>query len=585
VGTLAFANQAGAITPTITEYSSGLPAGANLEEIAAGPDGNLWFTEQANPGHVDLITTVGTITEFGTANGLTVNSNPFGIAAGPDGNVWFTEVTGNRVGEITPSGSITEFGTANGLSPSADLQDIAPGPNGALWFSEDGNMGKIGRIDPTTHAITEFGTANGLTANSTPYGITPGPDGNVWFTEAASPGRIGRINPTTHAISEFGTANGLTVNSQPLGITAGPDGNLWFTEYNDPGRIGRINPNTGAIVEFGTASGLTANRSPSYIITGPDGALWFTEYGNTGTGAASAIGRIDPGTGAITEFGAANGLTANSGPYGITVGPDGNLWFVEFNSPARVGRITTPPIAKTVSASATGPTAASVTGTANGHAQATSFHIEYRPIGGATTATPEQSLGTTRGDTPASAALTGLAPNTAYQARFVVTNPTDTRSGAFLTFTTAALPQGTPRAPAPTLIGASQTHKSWREGNALAQTSRKRKPPVGTTFSFTLNEVAAVRMDFTQSTSGRRQGSKCVHLTRRNGGARKCTLTTIPGTLSFTGHTGLNKVGFQGRISRSRKLKPGRYTLVITAIGSTGARSAQVKLSFTIVKG
>jgi hypothetical protein len=53
------------------------------------------------------------------------------------------------------------------------------------------------------------------------------------------------------------------------------------------------------------------------------------------------------------------------------------------------------------------------------------------------------------------------------------------------------------------------------------------------------------------------------------------------GTLSFTGHAGRNKVSFQGRISATRKLRPGRYTLVITATAS-GKTSRPMTLSFTI---
>jgi hypothetical protein len=68
-----------------------------------------------------------------------------------------------------------------------------------------------------------------------------------------------------------------------------------------------------------------------------------------------------------------------------------------------------------------------------------------------------------------------------------------------------------------------------------------------------------------------------------------CKRTVTAGTLSFTGHSGMNRVVFQGRISRANKLKPGRYTLVITATNtagqtSAGQTSAPQKLSFTIVK-
>jgi hypothetical protein len=46
----------------------------------------------------------------------------------------------------------------------------------------------------------------------------------------------------------------------------------------------------------------------------------------------------------------------------------------------------------------------------------------------------------------------------------------------------------------------------------------------------------------------------------------------------------LYAVRFQGRITRRKKLKPGRYTLVITATNSAGQRSLPRSLTFTIAK-
>jgi streptogramin lyase len=37
----------------------------------------------------------------------TDSSHPFGIAAGPDGNLWFTEYSGNKIGRITTAGVVT----------------------------------------------------------------------------------------------------------------------------------------------------------------------------------------------------------------------------------------------------------------------------------------------------------------------------------------------------------------------------------------------------------------------------------------------------------------------------------------------
>jgi virginiamycin B lyase len=74
----------------------------------------------------------------------------------------------------------------------------------------------------------------------------------------------------------------------------------------------------------------TANAGPSGITVGPDGALWFTESeGNN-------IGRITI-AGAITEYPVPTG---DSVPSYITTGPDGALWFTESNG-NKIGRMTT----------------------------------------------------------------------------------------------------------------------------------------------------------------------------------------------------------------------------------------------------
>ena len=89
---------------------------------------------------------------------------------------------------------------------------------------------------------------------------------------------------------------------------------------------------------------------------------------------------------------------------------------------------------------------------------------------------------------------------------------------------------------------------------------------------------------FTQKVAGRKVGARCTPQTHHNRGKPACKRALARGTLTLTGHSGTNKVVFQGRVSRSKKLKPGRYTLIIAATTSAGGRSTPVPLSFTIVK-
>ncbi len=109
--------------------------------------------------------------------------------------------------------------------------------------------------------------------------------------------------------------------------------------------IGRITP-AGRITEYPLPSTDPGNDSyPGGIAAGPDGNMWFTEttsrYSRRGTvHVRSAVARITP-RGRITEYPLPD---PNSGPTGITAGPDGNMWFTEMNA-ERIGRIspTAPP--------------------------------------------------------------------------------------------------------------------------------------------------------------------------------------------------------------------------------------------------
>ena len=145
---------------------------------------------------------------------------------------------------------------------------------------------------------------------------------------------------------------------------------------------------------------------------------------------------------------------------------------------------------------------------------------------------------------------------------------------------TGTTPTGSP----PTVTGARQSNPVWREGNKLAQFARKRGLPLGTTFSFALNEQASVSFAFTEQAGGRKVQGKCVAQTTKNRRKRACKRTLTRGTLAFAGHSGTNEVSFQGLISRSTKLPLGSYTLVITASDAAGQRSTPKQLSFTIVK-
>ncbi len=316
----AFVMPSAASATTIKEFP--LSASSDPLGIAAGPDGNLWFTDGGTTSAIGRVTPAGVIKEF--TGPFKSTGKPADITLGPDGNMWFT-TTGspaNAIGKVTPSGQVTEYQT--GLNPSSAPSAITVGPDGNLWFLDNGVTQAIGRVK-TDGTINEFPVPD-LSANL--EDLTAGPDGNMWFTDRGNTRGIGRVTPSG-MITEFtGTLN--QIDSQPNGITAGADGNLWFTDEGSPTAVGRATASaTSTLTEF--MGGLQTGAQPDGITAGADGNVWFEDNYS----GQRAVGQIKP-SGAIHEFTKGLGTGTQDD---ITLGPDGNVW-IEQSTPGGVARIT-----------------------------------------------------------------------------------------------------------------------------------------------------------------------------------------------------------------------------------------------------
>jgi streptogramin lyase len=275
----------GRITPAgmVTEFTL-VSGSAPLDIVSDGNNNLLYFTESGTGKLATINPLAGSIAAIqssiiespvvpsGAGAGLD------GITVGPDGNLWFTEVSVDRVGRATPNlVTVNEFST--GIAAGAAPANIVAAPDGALWFTEsnfNGGQGAIARIT-TTGMVTNTFPLTGN--NNDPEDITVGPDTNLWFTNAGSD-QVGRLVLSTNAIKTFQ----LPLGSNPQGIVSGPFGALYFAEA---GRdlIGQI-ATTGIIVEQG-AGMITTNSQPTDVTVGGSN-IWFTEA-NT-----SAVGRLTP---------------------------------------------------------------------------------------------------------------------------------------------------------------------------------------------------------------------------------------------------------------------------------------------------
>ncbi len=92
---------------------------------------------------------------------------------------------------------------------------------------------------------------------------------------------------------------------------------------------------------------------------------------------------------------------------------------------------------------------------------------------------------------------------------------------------------------------------------------------MGATLSFSLNVAASVRLSFSQ-------------LVRSHGG-RGRSRNVVRGSLVLGAHAGSDRISFDGRLSRTRRLPRGNYSLSIVATDVTGS-SRPVVLRFTILR-
>lgn len=200
---------------------------------------------------------------------------------------------------------------------------FVPSANSALTGSQ-----KSGFVFPKCNSAAQTVTLIGVDADGN-YIVGPGApaltlvSGNSsQLSVVASPGEVNAFTlnpPVAPSYAYGGHAVSLTATAKPTGKGLGA-GAVTHVDVAYSGDI------CGVMTEFAVP---TSPSAPFGITAGPDGAMWFTDYD------ASAIGRVSL-DGKITKY----DTPSASRPAGIVTGPDHALWFTEFLS-GNIGRITT----------------------------------------------------------------------------------------------------------------------------------------------------------------------------------------------------------------------------------------------------
>ena len=247
--------------------------------------------------------------------------NPFGLVRGPDGAIWFCEYTGQRIRRVAPDGTISTIAGTGAKGYSGDggpaLQATFNLPH-ELRFDANGDLYVV---DMTNHAVRKIDLKTKIIT-------TIAGNGQAGYSGDGGPAKDAQFK-------------------QPHSIQFGPGGDLFVCDIGNH-VIRRIDMKTGMISTFaGTGkAGNTPDGAPiaGTPLKGPrsldfdaKGNLWLaTREGNQVFKFDLAAGKVFhvAGTGAkgFTGHGGPAKLATLSGPKGISVAPDGNVWLADCES-------------------------------------------------------------------------------------------------------------------------------------------------------------------------------------------------------------------------------------------------------------
>lgn len=189
--------------------------------------------------------------------------------------------------------------------------DVAPAPDGGTVWYTAQHREALGKLDPETGETHHIPLGSG----SSPHGVIVGPDGAPWITDSGL-NAIVRVDPETERVQKFSLPTESAYTNLNTAVFD-PNGILWFTGQS--GIYGRLDPSTGEIQVFDAPRG----RGPYGITVTPDGTVYYASL------AGSYVGRIDPATGEATVL---EPPTKGQGARRVWSDSQGRVWVSEWNA-------------------------------------------------------------------------------------------------------------------------------------------------------------------------------------------------------------------------------------------------------------
>lgn len=334
-----------------------------------------------------LVTTIaGTPTHYGTNDGpanLARFYGPFGLVTDTASNIYVGDQSANLIRKITPDGMVTTLvgdsfgGSVDGTNTHATVRQpscLALDASGNIYFADAGSY-KVRRVSPDgtnwvvttlaggggpggpgykdgTNKVAQFSFFFGLCVDAA-SNIYVADNGNHVIRKVSPQGTNWVVTTIAGTSGNIGGNDGTNKNAQfynPYGITVDGATNLYVADWNNH-TIRKISPSgtnwitttiAGLAGFFGSADGTNKDARflfPQGITIDAAGNLYVSDGGNctirrlskSGTNwvVTTLGGASRADIGGVGQAGSAPGVGSAArlnNVYGLTVGPDGNLY-------------------------------------------------------------------------------------------------------------------------------------------------------------------------------------------------------------------------------------------------------------------
>lgn len=613
-GSLTFADCVGGTNSGVDSQCSTAAGVLTPEAIAVSPDGRDVYV--LDHGQIDVFARSGS----GSLSwvGCVGDADQSGCSATAPGHTLYPYHYPGAI-VVSPDGDHVYTATDDGGGPNGAIDEFSRAANGTLTA--------IGCVDAA--GGTESGCSTQSSAIVAAGSLAVSPDGGYLFAGAgdavasfkiASSGGLSKVGCIGSASGCAAGAHLDGVNSSPDALAIAPDGSTLYAAAHQSAAIDALSTTSGSLAELGCigASGSSGCDSTAAAICGPtglavsgDGSDLYALDGCSDT--LMTFTRSSNGTiayhGCLADTISTTSCAASGpgldGPLGLAITPDDSQVIVtgqEKDSVAAFARTNAASAAVTITAPANGATyvvgqplhasyacarvqggdpVASCTGTAaNGAALNTStvghrtFTVTATDVAGVqTTATVSYdvvALGTpgTAGGEGGGTSAVGSGSGSASGSGGTTGSGSGSGSGSVVGAGGHGAAGGKAGSGGQTGAAAAGALSVQRFAESRRRWSERKEhgphaTPYGTAYSFALTRAASVTLTFTTRV-GRR--------------------TVVCGTVTVHGKPGANAVDFWGRVASKARLKPGVYTVALTATAA-GARAAHAaSLSFTILR-